>query len=104
MELITVLCTLSPQTPDWKEMGWQGNDPATDFRSAGLISLQHLIYLAQMHKPVFTKLMLKQDGTRSEWEYPFAVGGVNVSFMLTELLQLRKEPEVSGRADYSPNV
>jgi hypothetical protein len=42
------------------------------------------------------------DGTRSEWEYPFAVGGVNVSFMLTELLQLRKEPEV-GHANCFPN-
>lgn len=86
------------QTPDWKEMGWQGNDPATDFRSAGLISLQHLTYLAANHTRIFKRLMMKEDGTRSEWEYPFAVGGVNVSFMLTELLELRKETQVSSSA------
>ena len=38
------------------------------------------------------------DATRSEWEYPFAVGGVNVTYMLTELLELRKEPDVPRSA------
>ncbi|KAL0383346.1 UNVERIFIED_CONTAM: ELMO domain-containing protein A [Sesamum calycinum] len=40
----------------WKEMGWQGSDPSTDFRS--------------------------------EWEYPFAVAGINISFMLVQMLDL----------------
>ncbi|KAK6127100.1 hypothetical protein DH2020_039163 [Rehmannia glutinosa] len=41
----------------WKEMGWQGSDPSTDFRS--------------------------------EWEYPFAVAGINISFMLVQMLDLQ---------------
>ncbi|XP_044502011.1 ELMO domain-containing protein A-like isoform X2 [Mangifera indica] len=49
----------------WKEMGWQGPNPSTDFR-----------------------LLFKQDGNRATWEYPFAVAGINVSFMLIQMLDL----------------
>ncbi|KAJ6771471.1 ENGULFMENT AND CELL MOTILITY [Salix koriyanagi] len=30
----------------WKEMGWQGRDPSTDFRGAGFISLENLLFFA----------------------------------------------------------
>lgn len=49
----------------WKEMGWQGVNPSTDFR-----------------------LLYKQGGNRATWEYPFAVAGINVSFMLIQMLDL----------------
>eukprot|EP00959_Pyramimonas_sp_CCMP1952_P071688 1497451-Pyramimonas_sp.AAC.1 len=75
-------------------MGWQGEDPATDFRSGGLISLQQLIFLGENHPSTFRKLMNKEEGVRSDWEYPFAVAGLNITFMLTEILELRKEPDV----------
>ncbi|XP_050947470.1 uncharacterized protein LOC103490510 isoform X3 [Cucumis melo] len=52
----------------WKEMGWQGPNPSTDFR-----------------------LLLKEDGNRATWEYPFAVAGINVSFMLIQMLDLNAE-------------
>ncbi|ONK77973.1 uncharacterized protein A4U43_C02F12870 [Asparagus officinalis] len=73
----------------WKEMGWQGPDPSTDFRSAGFISLENLIFLAEKYPQSFQRLLHKQDGKRSEWEYPFAAAGVNVSFMLTQMLGLK---------------
>ncbi|PPR91852.1 hypothetical protein GOBAR_AA28838 [Gossypium barbadense] len=47
----------------WKEMGWQGPNP----------------------------VLLKQDGTRATWEYPFAVAGINISFMLIQMLDLYSE-------------
>ena len=34
--------------PRWTDMGWQQRDPSTDFRGAGLIALENLIYLAQV--------------------------------------------------------
>ncbi|KAL8511014.1 hypothetical protein ACS0TY_017732 [Phlomoides rotata] len=49
----------------WKDMGWQGANPSTDFR-----------------------LLLKQVGDRAEWEYPFAVAGINVTYMLIQMLDL----------------
>ncbi|GFZ09374.1 ELMO/CED-12 family protein [Actinidia rufa] len=37
----------------------------------------------------FQSLLHKRDGTRAEWEYPFAVAGINLSFMLVQMLDLQ---------------
>ena len=36
----------------------------------------------------FQDLLRKQVGDRSVWEYPFAVAGVNITFMLIQMLGL----------------
>ena len=74
------------RTPQWKEMGWQGVDPATDFRAGGFLALENLLFLANRHPAVFRELRDKKRGNRSEWEYPFAIAGVNVTFALSEML------------------
>ncbi|KAL3629802.1 hypothetical protein CASFOL_027024 [Castilleja foliolosa] len=73
----------------WKDMGWQGSDPSTDFRGGGFISLQNLIFFAKTYPEAFQNLLYKKDGQRSEWEYPFAVAGINISFMLVQMLDLQ---------------
>lgn len=82
----------------WKEMGWQGSDPSTDFRGGGFISLENLLFFARKYPKSFQRLLHKQEGKRSEWEYPFAVAGINISFMLTQMLDLRsaKPSSLSG--------
>lgn len=37
----------------------------------------------------FQRLLHKQEGKRAEWEYPFAVAGINISFMLVQMLNLQ---------------
>ena len=37
----------------------------------------------------FHMLLHKQEGERAEWEYPFAVAGINISFMLIQMLDLQ---------------
>jgi len=73
----------------WKEMGWQGTDPSTDFRGGGLISLENLIFFARNYPKSFQMLLNKVQGQRSDWEYPFAVAGINISFMLIQMLDLQ---------------
>ncbi|XP_020108846.1 ELMO domain-containing protein A [Ananas comosus] len=73
----------------WKEMGWQGTDPSSDFRGGGFVSLENLIFFAQKYPDSFQMLLHKQEGQRAEWEYPFAVAGVNISFMLVQMLDLQ---------------
>lgn len=73
----------------WKEMGWQGPDPSTDFRGGGFISLENLIFFAKKYPESFQSLLHKRDGNRAEWEYPFAVAGINISFMLVQMLDLQ---------------
>ncbi|CAL4930747.1 unnamed protein product [Urochloa decumbens] len=73
----------------WKEMGWQGTDPSTDFRGGGLISLENIIFFARNYPKSFQMLLNKVQGQRSDWEYPFAVAGINISFMLIQMLDLQ---------------
>jgi len=72
----------------WKDMGWQGVNPTTDFRGCGFISLENLLFFARTYPAPFKRLMLKQQGMRAVWEYPFAVAGINISYMLIQLLEL----------------
>lgn len=73
----------------WKDMGWQGNDPSTDFRGGGFISLENLIFFAHTYPDAFQNLLNKKEGSRAEWEYPFAVAGINISFMLVQMLDIQ---------------
>uniref|UniRef100_A0A1D1YDV9 ELMO domain-containing protein A n=1 Tax=Anthurium amnicola TaxID=1678845 RepID=A0A1D1YDV9_9ARAE len=73
----------------WKEMGWQGKDPSTDFRGGGFISLENLVFFAKNFPKSFQDLLHKQEGDRATWEYPFAIAGVNVTFMLIDMLDLQ---------------
>ncbi|KAG8641460.1 hypothetical protein MANES_13G148900v8 [Manihot esculenta] len=62
----------------WKEMGWQG--------AVDLFLLKTCCFL-----PGLIRLLFKQGGERATWEYPFAVAGINVSFMLIQMLDLQSE-------------
>lgn len=73
----------------WKDMGWQGRDPSTDFRGAGFISLENLLFFAKTFSASFQRLLQKQSGNRATWEYPFAVAGVNITFMIMQMLDLQ---------------
>lgn len=73
----------------WKTMGWQGRDPSTDFRGAGFISLENLLFFAKTFSTSFQSLLTKQGGKRATWEYPFAVAGVNITFMIMQMLDLQ---------------
>ena len=44
---------------------------------------------AQEEPALFQALLHKSQGVRVEWEYPFAVAGVNLTFMLEEIVGLR---------------
>lgn len=39
-------------------------------------------------KASFQRILLKQEGTRATWEYPFAAAGINITFMLIQMLDL----------------
>ncbi|CAD5324752.1 unnamed protein product [Arabidopsis thaliana] len=72
----------------WKNMGWQRKDPSTDFRGDGFISLENLRFFAKTFSTSFQRLLKKQGGKRAAWEYPFAVAGVNITFMIMQMLDL----------------
>jgi hypothetical protein len=58
-------------------------------RGGGFISLQNLLFFSRKFPDSFQRLLHKQEGKRATWEYPFAVAGLNISFMLIQMLDLK---------------
>ncbi|XP_019107432.2 uncharacterized protein LOC104903355 [Beta vulgaris subsp. vulgaris] len=83
----------------WKDMGWQGPNPSTDFRGCGFIALENLLFFSRTYPASFQSLLFKQDGNRATWEYPFAVAGINLTYMLIQMLDIFSEKPrcISGK-------
>jgi len=71
----------------WKMLGFQGTDPATDFRGMGLLGLHNLLYFAENHSEIFRAIVTEQAG-RKERDFPVAVAGINITGMLVELFKI----------------
>ncbi|KAL6072968.1 ELMO domain-containing protein 1 [Balamuthia mandrillaris] len=74
----------------WKRMGFQGTDPATDFRGMGLLGLKNLIYIAE-NQQNFRRKIVDIQHERKDHDYPVAVAGINLTQVLCELLHIGKE-------------
>ncbi|XP_057216086.1 ELMO domain-containing protein 1 isoform X1 [Triplophysa rosa] len=93
----------------WCEIGFQGNDPKTDFRGMGLLGLHNLLYFAEHDKA--TALQVLHDSlqpkhrngsieeasemSKAEWDkkkfdkaigYSFAIVGINITDLAYSLL------------------
>jgi len=68
----------------WRRLGFQGDDPATDFRSCGYFGLECLLYFAKMFPDILQK-HLRED-------YPFACCALNVHWTLMCRLRLTRAP------------
>jgi hypothetical protein len=61
----------------WELIGFQGADPATDIRGAGLLGLLQLLYLLQYHRTLALRIYaLSID---SQQNFPFAVVSLNLT-------------------------
>ena len=68
----------------WKALGFQGEDPTTDFRGMGLLSVHMLVYMGERHHDMARRLV----DVVSVRPYPLCAAGVNVVSMLCDLLGL----------------
>eukprot|EP01118_Nematostelium_gracile_P005828 TRINITY_DN1859_c0_g1_i1.p1 TRINITY_DN1859_c0_g1~~TRINITY_DN1859_c0_g1_i1.p1 ORF type:complete len:289 (+),score=71.22 TRINITY_DN1859_c0_g1_i1:75-941(+) len=71
------------KTDQWHKLGFQGKDPATDFRSGGIFSLENMIYLAKQYPESFKKFV---DGSHHAEKYPFSIASINLTMVLFELM------------------
>ncbi|CAK4107637.1 unnamed protein product [Aphanomyces euteiches] len=74
-------------TKEWGEIGFQGKDPMTDFRSMGLLALKQLVYYTE-HYPVEAKRALVHSSHPTQW-YPFAVTGINITSFVVDVMKER---------------
>ncbi|XP_071029741.1 ELMO domain-containing protein 1-like [Oncorhynchus clarkii lewisi] len=68
----------------WCEIGFQGNDPKTDFRGMGLLGLHNLLYFAEHDKA--TALQVLYDSLQPKHRYSFAIVGINITDLAYSLL------------------
>jgi len=90
----------SRQSEEWKELGFQGKDPATDFRGGGMLGLLNLHYFALSYPAQARKTLL--NSCKTPW-YPFAITGINLTAMLVTMAEQGAldvylvKNEISGR-------
>nr|CAG4638632.1 EOG090X0AMT [Cyclestheria hislopi] len=63
----------------WKEIGFQGEDPKTDFRGMGLLGLENLLYFAQNYSNACLHVL--SHSHHPKYGYSFAITGINLTHM-----------------------
>lgn len=69
----------------WSHIGFQGEDPGTDFRGMGLLGLMQLEYLSKRPKNLARDLL--ERSLNEEHSYPFAIVGINITYNLLNLFK-----------------
>ncbi|KAJ3438184.1 hypothetical protein M0813_29498 [Anaeramoeba flamelloides] len=96
MHLQELWCSMKPDTTferkskQWSKLGFQGKDPATDFRGSGILGLFFLEYFSKKYPEESKKALNDSYGTESRSFYPFSCFGIQLS---NELLQNLKKTD-----------
>eukprot|EP01069_Polyplicarium_translucidae_P005212 Polyplicarium_translucidae@DN2741_c0_g1_i1.p1 len=69
---------------DWTELGFQGDDPQTDFRGCGLLGLFNLLFFAERYND--KALTMLQESLHPQMWYSFAIVGINITSWLKDWL------------------
>ncbi|XP_025925128.1 ELMO domain-containing protein 1 isoform X4 [Apteryx rowi] len=82
---------LKPNSPlkariskQWCEIGFQGDDPKTDFRGMGLLGLYNLVYFAEWDTGIAQQVL--SDSLQPKYSYSFAIVGINITDLAYNLL------------------
>ncbi|KAF9429694.1 hypothetical protein BGZ94_009845 [Podila epigama] len=75
-------------TKQWTDIGFQGKDPATDFRGMGMLGLDDLVYYAKYY-PESSKKALECSHHETQW-YSFAIVGINITAFAVQTLRTRQ--------------
>ena len=79
---------------DWEDIGFQGNNPATDFRGNGILGLLNLVYFAENHSKFAIQIIndagYTNDRSQSQEWYMMAVAGINMTTVVSNWLTSRQ--------------
>ncbi|KAH3855754.1 uncharacterized protein LOC127871082 [Dreissena polymorpha] len=71
----------------WEEIGFQGNDPATDLRGAGVLGLLNLLFLLKDPKTASLASDIYRLSLHPTQNFPFCVMGINLSRITLQTLR-----------------
>ncbi|CAG0917424.1 unnamed protein product [Notodromas monacha] len=66
-------------TKQWGYIGFQGDDPATDFRGMGMLGLENLLYFAKFKDGTGRRVLCRSQ--HPKYGYSFAIVGINLTDM-----------------------
>lgn len=69
----------------WSHIGFQGEDPGTDFRGMGIWGLCQLEYLSRRPKRLARDLLIRS--LNEKHSYPLAIVGINITFNQLNLMR-----------------
>lgn len=69
----------------WGELGFQGDDPATDFRGMGILGLDNLVFFAENYNGEARQTLVHSHHP-TLW-YSYAIVGINLTSMAYNLLK-----------------
>ncbi|XP_076446796.1 ELMO domain-containing protein 1-like [Babylonia areolata] len=72
----------------WGELGFQGTDPATDFRGMGILGLDQLMYFAEKYSKEAQSALSKS--CHPKYGFSFAIVGINITDLQYHLMMKRK--------------
>ena len=92
--------------PQWEVIGFQGNDPATDLRGAGVLALLQMLHLAgRRPKLVESVFATSASGTA----FPMMVVSINLTQISLQALrggaitkEANRAPPTKGKQGYEP--
>lgn len=91
MKLFQLWMLLMPNKPlqariskEWGAIGFQGDDPKTDFRGMGLLGLENLLYFANNYNGVARHVL--SHSHHPIYGYSFAIVGINLTSIAYDLL------------------
>ncbi|GFO30650.1 Elmo domain-containing protein 3-like [Plakobranchus ocellatus] len=71
----------------WEEIGFQGKDPATDLRGAGMLALLHLLYFLRDPSTKDLARDVYKLSLHPTQNFPFCVMGINLSRICIQVLR-----------------
>lgn len=75
-------------TKQWQDIGFQGDDPSTDFRGMGLLGLENFLFFTREYPGTARHLL--SHSQHPKYGYTLAVVGINISHMAWRLLSNEK--------------
>ncbi|KAK2171171.1 hypothetical protein NP493_1096g01016 [Ridgeia piscesae] len=89
--LMQLWSTLKPDTqlksrlsPQWTELGFQGDDPMTDFRGMGLLGLRNLLFFVSSYTDQARSMLTRSF--HPQYGYSFAIVGINLTSLAYSML------------------
>lgn len=73
------------QTKQWQEIGFQGDDPKTDFRGMGMLGLENLLYFVKKYKDAARHVL--SHSMHPRFGYTFAIVGINITSMAFRMVK-----------------